>query len=290
MEKKFLEDYAKVQRGFQRVEKNGLAWASAPMLTAAGVKHGCTTRRGGVSTTAGMDSLNLGWNRQQDSRENVTENYSRLGAAAGFAYDSMALVAYEHGGNVCLAKGEDKGKGFGKGTFPPCDGLITSDPSVTLITLHADCMPVFLYEPVIKGGAMLHAGWKGTVLRIGQRAVEQICAELSGKAPEVLAAVGPCICREHFEVDAPVVHQFRQAFSDVAELDTLPWVEHRSETDKFHIDLACIMALQLMLAGVRPENITIADECTYRQREDYYSYRRDGKPCGAMAGFLQIEN
>lgn len=280
--------FGRMRQGFVRREKEGLVWLCAPSLVEAGVLHGFTTRWGGVSEVAGLDSLNLGWNRPDDPRENVMENYHRLSEAAGFSYDSMALVAYEHGGNVCVADGDDRGKGFGKGVFSPCDGLVSRDPNLTMVTLHADCLPVFLFEPAVNAGGMLHAGWKGTALRIGERAAGKIAGELGGRPERMLAAVGPCICPDHFEVDQPVVSHFWEAFGDIEVLADLPWQYFNQETGKYHIDLAYMMALQLLRAGLRPENITLAGACTYGNGEDFYSYRRDGRPCGAMAGFLRV--
>lgn len=278
----------RMRRGFRRMEKDGLAWVSAPLLTEAGALHGCTTRRGGASVAEGLASLNLGWHKERDSRENVEENYRRLSNAVGFSYESMVLTAYAHSAEICLVDGADRGKGFGNGQLPTCDGLLSADPALTMVTLHADCMPVFLYDTEAKAGGVLHAGWKGTMLRIGERAVGRLCSELRGRPERVLAAVGPAICKGHFEVDLPVAEDFRSAFGDLRGLDALPWLDYREDTGKYHIDLPMIMAVQLMMAGVPGENITLSELCTYSNGEDYYSYRRDGGNCGSMAGFMRL--
>ncbi len=278
----------RVQRGFIRVEQGDIAWYSVPSLLEEGVIHGVTTRQGGVSVEPrGLSSLNLGWSRP-DNRENVAENYRRLAHAAGFTYSSMALVNYEHGASVCEARPEDAGKGFDNGKFDPCDGLVTNSNEVTLITLHADCLPVFLYAPRENVGALLHAGWKGVQLGIAMEAVRQMQDRWGCAASELLAAVGPGISRARFEVDQPVVDRFRQSLQGNLTAQTLAWLEPPDEREKYHIDLPRVVVAQLVELGVVAEKITLADICTYDRSDEFFSYRRDGATCGSMAGFLRL--
>lgn len=272
------KNYHAMQHGFKKSESSGLCWAYSPLLSAAGVKHGFTTRRGGVSGGS-FDSLNLGWNRPEP-KENIRENYRRLAAAAGFPYESMVLVNYCHGGAVERVDAKDLGKGFGKGQLPSCDGIITDTPGVTLVTLHADCLPVFLYDPVNRACAMVHAGWKGASLRVGGNAVKKMMKELGCESRNILAAIGPSICQDCFEVDAPVMEIFKREFPEV---DCITF-----DGTKYHIDLWKVMAAQLMERGILGEHIEVSDECTFEHPEDYFSYRRDKRETGAMAGFIRL--
>ena len=286
MAKHILEQ---VQHGFVRVEKDGVAWYSAPSLLEAGVLHGLSARGGGVSAApASLATLNLGWNRPDDA-QNVQQNYRRLAQAAGFAYHSMALVRYEHGNAVRYATADDQGRGFAAEAFDaPCDGLIANSPALTMITLHADCLPVFLYAPSTHTGAMLHAGWKGVVLGIGTQALSRMTQQLDCRAGEMLAAIGPGISRRRFEVDLPVVARFEQAALRWPDAQKEHWLDGPDERNKYFIDLPQLMAAQLTACGIPAGQITLADHCTYDNPQDFYSYRRDGKACGAMAGFLRV--
>ena len=65
----------------------------------------------------------------------------------------------------------DAGKGYLLDPLPPCDGLITNDPAVTLITGHADCMAFYFVDPVKRAIGLAHAGWRGALGRIGAAVV-----------------------------------------------------------------------------------------------------------------------
>lgn len=274
--------FAQAERGFLRVEKNGLAMVYARRLKEAGALHGFTTRRGGVSEGL-CASLNLGWNRPEP-KENIAENFRRMSDAAGFPYESIALANYQHGDGVEAVTDMERGFGMYPGgrKFAPCDALVSRDRAVTLLTLHADCMPVFLFDPAIRAGGMVHAGWKGTYARIGAKAVKKMVTDLGAVAGRMLAAVGPSISAEYFEVDAPVRDLFAREFADVNG------IEYRKQTGKYHVDLPKMMFAQLLEAGVLPENVILSGICTYAWCDDYFSFRRDGPGTGAMAGFIRV--
>lgn len=281
--------WKRVSRRWDRIEADGLAWYAVPALRDYGVCHGVTTRHGGVSQLPGLRSLNLGWNRP-DPREAVAENYQRLANAAGFLMDSMALVNYEHGDGIARARNGDGGVGWREGAFAPCDALVSDSPDVTLITLHADCMPVFLFDPQKRAGAMIHAGWKGTSMRIAAKAVGRMTAEFGSRPQDLIAAVGPSISQARFEVGDDVLSIFAEAFAldAIDGVDGQPVVTRGQTSGKAHIDLWAVMALQLMEVGVQPAHMTITDTCTFENKNDFFSYRRDGRACGAMAGFLRL--
>jgi len=278
-----VSGYQRVRREAEITDCGGVRLCRVPALVAAGCDHGFTLRCGGVSE-APFDSLNLGHNRPDDPQK-VAENYRRFAAAAGFPLETAAIVSYCHGNGVERLTAAERGYGFpGAPRFPDCDGFITDDPEVTAVTLHADCMAVFLYDPVKKAGGMLHAGWKGTSLRIGRLAAEKMIAELDCSPQNILAGIGPSICADCFEVDEPVMRIFADAFPDVEA------ITYRKATGKYHIDLWHIMCAQLMEAGIQPENITVTAQCTCCG-EGYFSFRRDGKlygSTGAMAGYLRV--
>ena len=148
--------------------KNGIPVYGFSAFAQTGlVKHGFTGRSGGVSG-APFDTLNLGFSRPEP-RENVAENYKRLCEAEAIAYDSLVLVSYAHGALARRVDASDAGRGFDREPLPECDAIITNTRGLTLITLHADCMPVFLLDPFKKAVGLVHAGWKGTLARVGQK-------------------------------------------------------------------------------------------------------------------------
>ncbi|MGI6151556.1 MAG: peptidoglycan editing factor PgeF [Christensenellales bacterium] len=279
----FEHKYQQVIFGHTLARAGGISFCRLPLLDEAGCDHGFTLRHGGVSPPP-MDSLNLGHNRPDDPR-NVSENYRRFANAAGFPLPSAAIVSYCHGDGIEVATRQERGWGFpGAPRFPDCDGFVTVDPQVTLITLHADCMPVFLFDPVKKAGGLVHAGWKGASLRVGQKAVLRMVAEFGCKPQDILAGIGPSICKNCFEVDGDVFAVFEKAFPKIA------CSVYDEKRQKHLIDLWKVMAAQLFEAGVAPEHIQIAGPCTCCE-EGYFSYRRDKKlfgGTGAMAAYLRL--
>lgn len=279
----FLEQYAALRRGCAERSAGGIRWVVSEELEGLGCLHGFTLRFGGVSAPP-FDTLNLGYNRPEPA-ENVTENYRRLAAAAGFDFSTMALCNFCHGDGVETATAAQCGWGFpNHPAFPPCDALASNDPAVTLVTLHADCMPVFLYDPAKRAGAMIHAGWKGNSLRIGEKAARRLMANYGCQPKDLRAFFGPSIGPCCFEVDEPVKRVFDAAFPG---LPAARWDEARG---KYLVDLVMTMAAQLFDCGLPVENMQDAGRCTCCG-EGFFSYRRDKKrfgKTGAMAGFLRV--
>ena len=271
---------ALIQHGYLFYKgENGTSCLRAEALCLPGVAHAFSTREGGVSP-APFDTLNLSWN-EKDCFANAVENFTRFCTAFGFAYSELTIINYEHGVNVLPVTRADCGRGFEKPPLPFCDALVTDDPGVTLVTSHADCGALFFYDPVNRAVGMAHAGWKGTLGRIGQRTVETMQA-CYGCAPEnIIAAIGPCICRDCFEVDKALGERFAAAFDD-------PAIYSPGKPGKAQLDLARAALIQLLDAGIEPAHITMMDACTYHEPSLFFSYRRDEGKTGSMSGFIKL--
>ncbi|AAF11520.1 peptidoglycan editing factor PgeF [Deinococcus radiodurans] len=231
----------------------GLPLLRAPNLA---VPHAFTTRAGGVSAGP-YAGLNLD-DRSDDPRP-VAENRARLAAALGFAADDFARLNQVHGVQVVHAQAP----GFWEG-----DALVTATPGVLLAIGTADCYPLLLADPEAGVIGAAHAGWKGTVGRIGQRTVEQM-VNLGARPERIHAAVGPGICGEQYEVGEDVAAQFRAA--GLGE-----WVLERE--GRTHLDLAG--ANRALLEGAGVGDLWVSGRCS--TEADFYSYRRDAGQTGRM--------
>lgn len=270
-----------IKRGYTLREINGVGIISAEAFSRIrGIEHGFSTRIGGVSPEP-YDSMNLSLTRD-DSKQNVFRNYRIFFEAANLDITSAVLVNHEHGANVLHVDGNNCGHGLFKEALDYCDGIITSDPAVTLVTLHADCGCVYLYDPVNHAIGLAHAGWKGTFKRIAQRAVERMTEEFSSRPQDIIAALGPCICKKCFEVDESIADDFVSEFC-CEELKT------SGKKGKAFVDIEAALAIQLMEAGVYEKNISSMGLCTFEHSDLLYSYRRDKGQTGAMIGYLKLK-
>ena len=145
------------------------------------------------------------------------------------------------------------------------DAFVTDVPGVCLITAHADCIPVQLYDPDRKVIAAVHAGWRGTALGIAAKTAELMktrygCGNIRGY-------IGPGISGCCFETDADVPEAMREAFNWADE-----YISEGRAAGKFYVDLKGVNKRQLEEAGVR--NIEVSDICTCCN-ENFCSHRRN---------------
>ena len=275
----FLQQYKDIKRGASFRYVNGVGIYTLPALTRlAGVDHGFTAKSGGVSEGY-FASLNLSFTRPE-KRENVMENYRIFCRAAEIPFDTMVMDSYEHGTTVLKVDRTDAGKGYLLDPLPACDGLVTNDPAVTLITGHADCMAFYFVDPVKRSIGLAHAGWRGALGRIGARVVERMASEYGSDPADIIAGVGPSICPDCFEVGDNVAQEFAQGFPD------LPCVLPQ-ENARPHVDLWMVACAQFVEAGVKPEHISLFDVCTVTTPR-LYSHRRDKGNTGGMAAYLRL--
>lgn len=273
---------ALIKHGFiyKRTNKGTGLYCAEALDKAGGVSHGFSTREGGITVDPPKASLNLSWTRC-GSPEEVIANFKIFSEGAGIDYDDMAVVNHEHGANVLRIAHEHRGRGFYKDPLPPCDGIITDDPTVTLVTSHADCGAYFFYDPVHRAIGMAHAGWKGTLLRIGAEMARRMAEEFDTDPSDIIAATGPCICRDCFEVDADLGEKFQSEFG-------YPGISRPGRQGKAYVDLELAAAVQFVEAGIRPESITLMNACTYENRRHFFSHRRDKGITGSMAAYIKL--
>ncbi|MEA4870082.1 MAG: peptidoglycan editing factor PgeF [Christensenella sp.] len=279
MDTAFLDQYQGLAREAKLRFVSGVGIYSFPLLDRlAGFDHGFSARGGGVSEGY-FSSLNLSFTRPEN-RDNVMENYRIFCRAAKIPYASMVMDNYEHGTTVLRVDRRDAGKGYLADPLPACDGLVTNDPLVTLITGHADCMAFYCVDPVRRCIGLAHAGWRGALGRIGARLVERMTECYGTNPADVFAAVGPSICPDCFEVGRNVAEEFAREFPGI------PCVLSRGE-ERPHVDLWMIAFRQFWEAGVPARQFSLSNVCTMATPR-LYSHRRDKGNTGGMAAYLRI--
>ena len=257
----------------RRTAANGVRYYASPLLERLGVPHAFSTRVGGVSSGP-FRSLNLGNPSDcavRDDREHIRENYRRLEDACGCAGRELCHVHQVHGAAVVRA---EAGKLFD--TSAKADALVGSDPARVLSVRVADCVPILFATEGGRTVAAVHAGWRGVVANAVGTALAAAGNEV---ARTCVAAIGPCIGGDAFEVGPEVVAEFVRVFGDAAPLV-------RRVGDKGHIDLREAVRLQLLGAGVPPDHIDSTDRCAYRDADEFFSHRRENGVTGRMSAVI----
>ena len=247
------------------------------------INHAFSTRLGGVSSDE-FTSMNLAFNRG-DSSENVIENYKRICTSADFDFDSLTASSQDHNTFVRVVTAENRGVGIYKPKdIESVDALITNEKGVTLVTYYADCTPLFFVDIVNKAIGLAHAGWRGTVGRIGEKVVKKMTEMFGTNPADIIAAIGPAISVCCYEVDKPCADNFL-ALSD---LDSSKFV-FQKENGKYMIDLLETNRQILLNSGVKNENITISDLCTNCNSDLLWSHRATKGHRGTMSAFMCIK-
>lgn len=172
------------------------------------------------------------------------------------------------------------------------DALISNVPGVAISVRTADCIPVLLYDPVHRAVAAVHAGWRGTVLRISCKVVSEMQRRYGTDSADVCAVIGPGIGPESFQVGQEVADAFCEAGFPMEMIlqDCGPKrpTEANPMQGGLHIDLWKANRWLLEQAGVKPENIQVAGICTYRHNDRFFSARREGTKCGRIINCIKL--
>ena len=263
-------------------EKNHVPYIQFKNLSATGiVKHGFSTRKGGVSTGI-FSSMNLNFKRGDDA---VMENYRRMAAALNMRVEDMVLSDQTHTTNVRVITEEDRGKGILKPQdYSDVDGMITNVPEIVLVTSYADCVPLYFVDPVRKAIGLSHSGWKGTVGHIGQKTVWKMHEVYGSEPKDIVAAIGPSICQSCYEVSDDVAEAFRANFTADEAADILL----DKGNGKYQLDLWKANWYVLTDAGILPEHLSVTDLCTACHPDLLWSHRKTNGQRGGLSAFLSL--
>lgn len=249
------------------------------------IKHGFSTKLGGVSKGI-YESMNLGFHRG-DEDSNVRENYERICNSIGIRANDLVFTDQVHKANVRVATKDDLGKGIIRPRdYKEIDGHITNEPGVPLLVFAADCVPIYFVDPVKKAIGVTHSGWRGTVQKIGKVTVKEMETNYGSNPKDIVAVIGPCICKDCYEVSKDVADAFAKEFNQ-QEVDA--FLEAKPD-GKYQLDLWEANRLILLDAGLTMEHITVSSVCTMCNSDLLYSHRKSGDKRGSLAGFLSIND
>lgn len=281
-----IEDFLrKSEEDILRVEDKGLPLLKFKKLADTGmVEHCFTTRQGGCSRGI-FSSLNLSFTRG-DSSECVEENYRRLAEALGSRPENFVTTDQTHTTNVIRVGREDMGIGVTRPRpYTDVDGLVTNEAGVVLSTFYADCVPMYFVDTKNRAIGMSHSGWRGTVGRMGKATLLKMQQEFGTRPQDVVAAIGPSICQDCYEVSRDVAEAFMEEFKG-----------HEKEilidkgNDKYQLDLWQANRIVLEESGVKPENIAVTNICTCCNPDLLFSHRASHGKRGNLGGFIYLKD
>ncbi len=157
------------------------------------------------------------------------------------------------------------------------DALIAAEPGRLLTVRTADCVPILLADPKRRSVAAVHAGWRGVVAGVLPHAITAMRDHFGTHSADLLAAIGPCIRHDAFEVGPEVAIQFQTLFPEREDLN-----------GRTRIDLTEACNRQLTAAGVPATQVFDCGCCTFSDWRTWHSYRRDREASGRMQAFIGI--
>lgn len=246
-----------------------------------GLYAGFTTRNGGKSNDP-YDTFNMGLH-VQDEYKNVIDNREHLGNLTPFPVNTWVSGQQTHQTNLHIVRTADKGKGATdfKTSIPATDGLITNEKGILNTAFFADCVPLFFFDQTSGYIGIAHAGWKGTVGRIGEKMVENLTG-LGVDVSSLLVAIGPCITAPYYEVDEHVISKIDSSLRQ--------HVAEKNKNNRYLLDLKQLNKKILRQSGISETNIDMTDYCTYQHKETFFSHRRDDGKTGRMLGFIGYQS
>jgi YfiH family protein len=257
--------------------------------------HGFSTRTGGRSSFGGTNVLNLGFT-DWDSRRNVLENRQLLQQALRAEKFSLVALKQIHSDLVRLITTAPE--------HPVCaDAVVTDRPGLLLGVQTADCVPILLVDAKKRAVAAIHAGWRGTLRRIAEKAVGEMRMHFGSKPGDILAAIGPAIGGCCYEVGVDIAANFLSQFADAPEFfdefrtgdepNPIQWLNqmppgHQPPPKNVFLDLHKANASQLRNAGLLARNILVSNLCTACRPDLLFSYRREGAISGRLLACIGI--
>ncbi|UCB52683.1 MAG: peptidoglycan editing factor PgeF [Candidatus Zixiibacteriota bacterium] len=157
------------------------------------------------------------------------------------------------------------------------DAVLTNRADVLISVAVADCLPIFVVNSKRKVIGMIHAGWRGTLLGIARRTLEKAKDRFGCQPGDFTLLFGPCIQGCCYRVSDQVAILFDTQYVS------------RSPDGTPRLDLVRANLKQFTGSGVKKSKIFVVGECTFCEKELFFSYRRDKENAGRMIGFLGLK-
>lgn len=245
---------------------------------------GFSTRLGGVSQEY-FTSLNVGLH-VSDNQDDVIYNRKIVASKINFDLENWILGEQVHDSKI-----EEVGKSSsGSGVYSlddailGVDGLYTRDKGVLLVSLYADCTPLYFYSKKDEMIGLAHAGWRGTVGEIGPKMIK-LWTNDGVLLEDIKVIIGPSIGKDAYKVDTNVIEKVKQVLEP---FEKCPYEE--VESGQYLLDLKLLNYLLLRKVGLYDHQIEISQYCTAANTDLFFSHRKENGKTGRMMSFLGYRN
>ncbi|MFO0827359.1 MAG: peptidoglycan editing factor PgeF [Phycisphaerales bacterium] len=251
---------------------SGATILRSSLLERCGFRHGFSTRRGGVSE-APFEQLNLARPDSAAEMAAFAVNRARFLSACDLASRVLVTVRQVHG--CAVADGDEIDL---DAMDVEADAIVSRDPHRAIGVRTADCVPVLVACQDTGAVAAIHAGWRGIVAGVIERAIDAMRRRPTGR---LVAAIGPAISCAAYEVGGEVAGAF--ASRDLGDC------VHRGPSGREHVDCHAAVARILVRHGVDASSIDGTPWCTFGDADLCYSHRRDAARSGRMLAVIGAE-
>lgn len=211
-----------------------------------------------------------------DSPEIYSQNRILLAEKLMIKPDQLVFPRQTH--TNCIAEINE----IPKSEIKETDALVTDKTGICLCVQTADCVPILLFDPVNNIIAAVHAGWRGTVKKIAEITVQKMVLQYHSSPENIIAAIGPSIGPEIYEVGDEVVEEVRKSIPNSGTL------LHKKNSGKYHVNLWEANRQVLLNNGLSEKNIEILGECSFTENGKYFSARKDGTDTGRMVSGIML--
>ena len=256
----------------KKVENKGIAlWQFERLAEESGIRHFVTDR----NTNVHGKPFTLSYSSLPD-KEEVRSNRKLLAGAMGIDESLLFLPSQVHKTRIVHVSTETS-----KADLTDTDALITSHKGICVAVMSADCVPILLWDPRQEIIAAVHSGWRGTVARILEKTLHEMKQRYGTDGRDVLAAIGPSVSQESYEVGIEVMASVNESFGHVNDL-MIPVKDGKAKLDLWKANVR-----QLLGFGVPIPNIEVSNLCTVIHNQYFFSARK-GDSGRFAAGLMMV--
>ena len=212
--------------------------------------------------------------KEPELSEIVEENRKMFCEELGITLENFIYPEQRHTDTVAVAE-------IGKTYYPEADALILTNHEQAVFLNFADCTPLIAYDKKQNIGAVIHAGWKGTVGRIGTKTILKMIDDFNTDIRDVRVAIGPAISVCCYEVKEDVFNMSMVSVKDNKGL-------YEIRDGKIYVNLKEINKRQLEEIGVK--YIDVCPYCTSCNNDLFYSYRKEGGTTNRHSAIIKLED